>query len=379
MGRLRKCAALFAALVLTSVGCAETPSPRFDPLSISFLSDTEGFVLGTDSPCPAGASRLAVRRTVDGGVTWHEMPAIVPPPGTTNLRFVTARDGWARTHVLWATHDGGLTWRDAKADEGSFPEWGGRGNLALRDRTVESIRVSRDGVPTIHRGGVGGGDWVDVASLELGPKDMRKPFVDVAGDGDRTWIWAFERESGTPATGAIWDGSGLARWTPPCSGPRDRPVEVRAPAPATVLVACGTGDLRARDEREVALLRSTDGGESFTGAPLPADPAFGSGVRLVAAPTPRDLLLVTGIGLWHSGDGGQNWSVAYKPDRLGSQQQGGPFISYPSDAVFRTPSSGFLIETRRWMPDTARSYREQRTLLRTEDAGKTWTAMEFDA
>jgi len=104
-------------------GCV--PS-RIGPVGASFVSAKDGYLLGiTLKDCqPGTASRVVLRKTTDGGLRWTPLPASpapwgvtgpdgrVPAEGVTSVLFADVRDGWAYGPGLWATHDGGLTWRE---------------------------------------------------------------------------------------------------------------------------------------------------------------------------------------------------------------------------------------------------------------------------
>lgn len=95
------------------------PVPRgFTPTSASFISASQGWVLGT-APC-TGAVCTSVLRTRDGGRHWRGIPApsatLGQPDSGRNgdvsvLRFATPRDGWAGVGRLYSTHDGGASWQ----------------------------------------------------------------------------------------------------------------------------------------------------------------------------------------------------------------------------------------------------------------------------
>ena len=86
----------------------------FKPASVTFVSATQGFVLGAQT-CATGMCTI-LASTVDGGSTWTYAgagPAAVsgPNPAVSKVRFATKNDGWAFGPQLWSTHDGGHTWR----------------------------------------------------------------------------------------------------------------------------------------------------------------------------------------------------------------------------------------------------------------------------
>lgn len=95
--------------------------PNFAASSITFVSTNTGWVIGqagTPGHCgpPDPNICTSVARTNDAGHTWHGIPAPVtgPPNGGTGVSQVRSLDGvhgWAFGPQLYATHDGGLTWR----------------------------------------------------------------------------------------------------------------------------------------------------------------------------------------------------------------------------------------------------------------------------
>ncbi len=86
----------------------------FQPASVTFVSPSAGFVLGTQA-CATG-SCTTLGATADAGRTWVKA-GVLPPAltgdaqGVRKVRFATASDGWAFGPQLWSTHDGGRSWR----------------------------------------------------------------------------------------------------------------------------------------------------------------------------------------------------------------------------------------------------------------------------
>ena len=108
-------------LTPTTQPLAGAPVPAgFRPMSVTFVSTQQGWVLGS-APCATGRCP-AIARTIDGGKTWTTIDAPkttigsepgvdVSGKGITGIRFADLRDGWAFGPELWATHDGGKTWK----------------------------------------------------------------------------------------------------------------------------------------------------------------------------------------------------------------------------------------------------------------------------
>ncbi|HWF40743.1 MAG TPA: hypothetical protein VN683_01555, partial [Acidothermaceae bacterium] len=86
----------------------------FEPASVTFVSSTQGFVLGGSKTCSTSTCGL-LASTSDGGVNWSLValfpaPISGPNPAVSKVRFATKNDGWAFGPQLWSTHDGGRTW-----------------------------------------------------------------------------------------------------------------------------------------------------------------------------------------------------------------------------------------------------------------------------
>jgi photosystem II stability/assembly factor-like uncharacterized protein len=108
----------------SSVGPKGGPVPAgFTPYSATFVSPTDGWVLG-NAPCTS-APCTSIVRTRDGGATWQGIPAPRTPiydgqqgSGVNVLHFADPLDGWAAGDQLWATHDGGASWHQVKLAPG---------------------------------------------------------------------------------------------------------------------------------------------------------------------------------------------------------------------------------------------------------------------
>jgi hypothetical protein len=93
------------------------PPTGFDANSITWLSPSEGWIMGAAS-CATGTC-TEVMRTTDGAKTWNmvgTIPAPIPTApnygssGVTEIRFATAEVGFAFTPDLYRTTNGGQTW-----------------------------------------------------------------------------------------------------------------------------------------------------------------------------------------------------------------------------------------------------------------------------
>jgi photosystem II stability/assembly factor-like uncharacterized protein len=111
----------------SSVTPLRSPTPpagvpgHFRPTSVTFVSTRTGWVIGQAGPPCATQFCTSVARTDDAGKTWIGVPAPLtgPPDGATGvgqIRFLNGKDGWAFGPGLFATHNGGQTWKQVSTD-----------------------------------------------------------------------------------------------------------------------------------------------------------------------------------------------------------------------------------------------------------------------
>ena len=101
---------------------ASTPSPSgagapsgFRPAAASFVSPSQGWVLGSGGECDSCAQ---LRVTSDGGERWAKLPTPPAPLGyyskqsgaVTDMVFANSSDGFLFGPGLLATRDGGRSW-----------------------------------------------------------------------------------------------------------------------------------------------------------------------------------------------------------------------------------------------------------------------------
>jgi hypothetical protein len=319
---------------------------RFDPGSVTFVSTSTGWVLGT-APCASAGRCLALRETTDAGHAWtaRPLPAAllvaadrrvgggVDPLATLGVRFADLRDGWiygglaasASTAgsvepTLWSTHDGGLVWRRQPLPGlGGGPIFDleashGRVYLMAPNRTtgvtVESSPVGRDSWRASDAGGLG----------------------DPAGGGQQSGAivlqgatgWLVEGNDRGTTGSARLSGTGVwVRWTPPCASVGNGFAVPAASTPSNLVAVCVMGGFasaltsaapRGATIGSSWLYRSTDGGSSFeAGRELGGQGTFFGGV--LATPTHGVVLIGRGASdqeLAASFDGGLRWTVVYR-------------------------------------------------------------------
>jgi photosystem II stability/assembly factor-like uncharacterized protein len=335
----------------------------FQPRSVTFVSPTDGWVLG--STACASARCAVIAHTLDAGHTWSRIPApattVDTDPrlanaGVSALRFADPLDGWAYGPQLWATHDGGATWHAiavAGFTGGSASVWdleaaAGSAHLAYYASGplafgIASTAVARDAwkSPPVY--------------LPVGAGPV--PQVQLVIQGTAGWLIQVDREvvNGARLVNGSWQ-----TWTPPCSDSAG-PAVLAASSSASLLADCDLGVWSTPAGEH--LYRSANGGASFAEL-SPAVPLSSAGevatpntsTIVVAGDGPPDAKGATTPVVIGSFDGGHSWTTVLRP---GSATF--------TDLGFTTQTQGVLITT---VGATSR-------LLMTRDGGHTWAAVAF--
>ena len=99
-----------------SAGSLASLPASFSPASVTFVSPTKGWLLGScagDATCP----RVGLATTDDRGQDWRPVNGPPVPFGegdagsVRTVRFANDRDGYVFGGDLWVTHDGAATWQ----------------------------------------------------------------------------------------------------------------------------------------------------------------------------------------------------------------------------------------------------------------------------
>ena len=330
----------------------------FAPASVSFPTAERGFVLGRSSCGSSACTSLVV--TGDGGTSWGAVaapsdPLVAPAAaaasasGVSRVRFSSELDGWVFGPDLWATHDGGATWRQQAVD--------GRVVDLATDSGITYALVSHcpDGPcpqgATLLQTPAGSDQWQPVEGVTLAPTGGQ-----LALRGRAAWVapTGSALEGGLVATSP--DGSTWSTAPVPCpSG--SRLVGLAAPDAQDVYYLCG-GNAAAGTEAKT-VFRSTDGG--LTAHRDATDPPLG-GIAQSLTATDRGLLAVAARSgatlLYVSPDAGRSWTTPVnEPD------SGAGLV----DLAFTTDTQGVAISG---PPGEAGAQ-----LRMTHDAGATWPAV----
>ena len=101
---------------LSTASSGQSAAPGFRPTSVTFIDQSVGAALGQAGSSCGTQTCTSVAGTATYGQSWYKVgaPAAGAPDGGTGVsqvRFRNLLDGWAYGPQLFATHDGGQTWR----------------------------------------------------------------------------------------------------------------------------------------------------------------------------------------------------------------------------------------------------------------------------
>ena len=349
-----------------SAAAVATPTPTptrqpvpagFQPISATFVSSKDGWVLGS-VPCDTNRCP-AIVHTTDGGASWTPIaapkttvgrsPVDETSTGVSAIRFADAKDGWAFGPELWATHNGGATWK--KISIAGLPN----------DSPVRGLEAARG---TVHAVVYDGAQDFRIASskatanawtlasvrVPVGAGPVPRPQLVLSGTGG----WVLENDR-TVVSGAKLRNGAWVSWQPVCLDVVG-PAVLGASSASDLIAACDVGALG--DAQGDHLFTSHDGGATFAevGPATPLDSA-----AVIATPGVTTIVLggtvAQGSELFASYDGGQTWSGVLPPSA----------VTF-ADLGFTTSTQGIVIETEQ---------NGSGRMLMTHDAGKSWTPVAF--
>ena len=293
--------AVSAAQSGLSTAAART-SPHVGPVpagfrvaSVTFVSASKGWVLGTTKTC-AHAPCTSVLRTANGGRSWVGIPApryrlAGTAGGLMRLRFADASDGFAYGSQLWVTHNGGAGWHRVRQIPGYIAD------LEASAGRVYAVSANlRSGKQTVYSSPAASDSWRRVTGLPVARGYGGLGTITLHGTA--AWIILGNRLYATQ-TGTSWVKERVkcpVNWGMSSVG---------AYSSRQITLLC-TG-LPAAGSTQKAVYASSDGGARFHKVGMPS--AGGDG-GLLAEPTPRHLFVASASGatlLYASTNGGRRW------------------------------------------------------------------------
>jgi photosystem II stability/assembly factor-like uncharacterized protein len=370
MGRSRTLVAVVGALLTLGLATGSAQAGRaaglrFHAQSQSWATPQHGWLLG--SVACGSAQCTTTLRTVDGGTTWKTLGSLSAPltnedpTGLTELRFADDLHGWAYGPALWATNDGGASWR-AQALPNGRPVIA----LAADAQVAYAVGSSCDfnqGLTDCRRGMTlwrttpGAASWVQVS--------LRLPIGIAASLTLRgTVAYLAIPTPGSKAADAVFatvDGLNWAARPDPCSAADGEYLSSVAPVSDTQVALLCQGDIGFGYAHKV-VWRSNDNARTISDAGTL--PQYGIVSELTATPNGTLLVSSFSIGSWiYRNGGGQAWTT--------SEDLGDGGIGW-NDIRFTTDQVGFVIHG----PAFCCGQHGPGELWKSTDAGLTWHQVE---
>jgi hypothetical protein len=383
--------------VAIRAGAASKVAP-FEPISVSFSSPQQGWVLGTLA-CAHDRRCLTMLETVNAGQSWFEVQLPAPlvkvidrsdndTVGHLNVHFANPEDGWVYgqepatihqgtqtysgfTPTLWATHDGGTLWEQQQL--AGMDTQGTVYDVNSSNATVFVLAPTRKGPAEVESSPVGKSQWRRANHVALnGPAGGAQPSGSIVLAGDTGWL-IFGNDRGAIGSAQLSKNGVWDSWRSPCAGV-GHGYAVPAAANARDLVAvCGMGGFAYPMPKSAPrgavigsswLYFSTNGGASFKAGgevrPVKANMGFGQFPGVLASPRAGVVLLSRYVGnseqLVATYDQGARWSVVYTG-----------WVSYLS---FTSASEGVGL-------DDSQNGNQPETMIMTFDGGQHWRTVSF--
>lgn len=296
------------------------PSPVAPPaggsaLSISFISLSDAWVLARAGCVPATGGcpgTTVVLHTTSRGQHWSQVGTVPAPPGNTGvsqIRFADPRNGWAFDPQLYATHDGGATWRPVPLPGGvnALETAGGIAWAVAQAPCGASPACTTPG--SLYRVSAGSDTWEPVSGVSLPPVAGT---TEIALHGASVYVFS-------PPTLLYSPTSRTFRALPdPCPSAFERSGFAASSATNVAVLCVGDPGMGSSTKQ---VFTSADSGQTYhriADAPRGGQPtgmAAGSArtIAISAASGASEIYATSGAdSTWSTplqfGDGGQGWS-----------------------------------------------------------------------
>lgn len=357
-GLVRKLTVASIAVIATFGSLAVPATARasgvaFHPISMSFPTSKSGWALGMDR-CQSDRYCYELEHTSDAGVSWAakpvpsllEHPTSISPeyfylPAPITVTFANSRDGWIYGIVptkfldtdversvlkLWATTDGGQSWRSLSLSKLNM-EFAVM-DVAVAKKQAYLLGASENGSTIVRTSPVGENVWRRMPATRLPiPAGGTEYQGAIVTSGSHAWLVA-GNDRGVDASAQLQADGTWAKWSPPCAS-SGFSYSVPVVTSARDMVAqCTMGGYNFTLPKGAPtgatvgsqwLYASTDGGRTFrasseirpmksapywlTVAGLPAEPS--PGVFFTTRPIEEDNVST----LIESTDSGRTWST----------------------------------------------------------------------
>jgi photosystem II stability/assembly factor-like uncharacterized protein len=308
----------------------------FHPKSVSFVSQQQGFLLGTTAAAPA-----VLATTTDAGRTWSHLATLPSSAKGAGVRFATSQVGFLFGPTYAVTTDGGRSWATQRSPGYITDLETMDGHVyalvapCARCRKV-TLYAATTAAPALHR----------VAAVP--------PLV---GDAVSVSVYknsAYLLDTVKGGTGTVWSTLDGARWsqqTSPCGTTMGL---VTQWSDTGVAAACDVRLFGAGKESKQVFV-STDGARDWT--PLATPPTKVGYINSVSASGPDNVVVGDDqSGLDVTTDGGTSWSL-----RGPSMSDGASFVGFISATrVVALPQDG-----------------SDAFFTTSYDAGRTWVTTPF--
>lgn len=335
-------------------------------LEVSFIDPSHGWLLGLPCGGENACYRLTIAVTSNGGSTWTSRTSIHAGLGYTaypayaqpaanrarSIRFADPRDGWVYGPALYATHDGGRSWKHIVL-KGLISDVIPVGHSVWAvDTRCHGTKCST----TLIRSNVSGNAW---HPLPHQPVRSGAPIQLNRVDATHSWLLYQARPFGMALPRLVATADGGATWFAlsfPCQREFGFAVRMAVSDDRNLYMVCAGQPGAGQQFKEA--FHSTDGGRHWS----PVSSSGGGFNNLTASGYLSDLavtgsttaFLALGRGtLMVTRDGGRVWRPAIPQGRADPGGGGvGPL-------VFVNPHDGWLVSFPYY-------------LFRTTDGGRTW-------